>query len=263
MNSNDGKEKISEADAIEALISSATAKQKERGYNNNNNNNNNNRGSNRNDYYTNPTNDKRDNYNSKRQKTSSNKGQPADEYYSRPSDRNKSSANTASSSGSKWGKQEEIEKDDNKEQEPKVRANFALSGALSKDAAMNNNTSESIVYNGIKLKFSEPPDAKIPKTSAQWRLYVFKPNKDSKKDAELIEEFPITKQSAYLFGREKAVADILVEHSSLSRQHCVLQCKFCSSIHYLNDSYFTYIQTDQYQRKTQITQANHVLLNLI
>jgi smad nuclear-interacting protein 1 len=33
----------------------------------------------------------------------------------------------------------------------------------------------------------------------------------------------ISKQSAYLFGREKKVADILVEHPSLSKQHAVLQ----------------------------------------
>lgn len=34
---------------------------------------------------------------------------------------------------------------------------------------------------------------------------------------------PVHAQSFYLFGRDPKVADILVEHESCSKQHCVLQ----------------------------------------
>lgn len=105
------------------------------------------------------------------------------------------------------------------------KPNFGLSGALAGDDKTGN------VYNGILLKFSEPPEARVPNT--RWRLYVFKKkppsqsassNKTSDDDGgELVETLHISKQSAYLFGRETKVADIAVHHPSLSKQHCVLQ----------------------------------------
>lgn len=105
------------------------------------------------------------------------------------------------------------------------KPNFGLSGALAGDDKTGN------VYNGILLKFSEPPEARVPNT--RWRLYVFKKkppsqsassNKTSGDDGgELVETLHISKQSAYLFGRETKVADIAVHHPSLSKQHCVLQ----------------------------------------
>ena len=45
---------------------------------------------------------------------------------------------------------------------------------------------------------------------------------ESKGD-DLLDTFHISKQSAYLFGRERQVADIPVDHPSLSKQHAVLQ----------------------------------------
>ena len=36
----------------------------------------------------------------------------------------------------------------------------------------------------------------------------------------------IHRQSAYLIGRDRAVADILVEHPSCSKQHAAIQCQF-------------------------------------
>ena len=51
------------------------------------------------------------------------------------------------------------------------------------------------------------------------RLYVFKEGDGD----DPIQTLHISKQSAYLFGRDKKVVDILVEHPSLSKQHCVLQ----------------------------------------
>ncbi|KAL9180255.1 hypothetical protein ACHAXT_008225 [Thalassiosira profunda] len=99
----------------------------------------------------------------------------------------------------------------------KAKADFGLSGALAGDAHTGN------VFNGVTLKFSEPPEARIPNT--RWRLYVFRkkdPDAD-KKDDGLLDTYHISRQSAYLFGRERKVADIPVDHPSLSKQHAVLQ----------------------------------------
>ena len=113
-------------------------------------------------------------------------------------------------------------------EEKRIQPSFALSGALAKDEKTGN------VYNGIVLKFVEPPEARAPNT--RWRLYVFKKKKTTpssstlstielqpEEDAQLLDILHISKQSAYLFGREKKIADIHVEHPSLSKQHAVLQ----------------------------------------
>jgi len=100
----------------------------------------------------------------------------------------------------------------------KVKADFGLSGALAGDTQTGN------VYNGVTLKFSEPPEARIPNT--RWRLYVFRkknPDSANKNDDGLLDTYHISRQSAYLFGRERKVADIPVDHGSLSKQHAVLQ----------------------------------------
>jgi smad nuclear-interacting protein 1 len=70
------------------------------------------------------------------------------------------------------------------------------------------------VINGVVVKYSEPPESRKPRT--KWRLYVFKGN----------EELPILyihRQSAYLLGRDRKVADIPLDHPSCSKQHAVLQ----------------------------------------
>lgn len=96
-------------------------------------------------------------------------------------------------------------KDD--ETKPTHKPNFGLSGALSKDTGGN-------VYKGVQLKFQEPPEARAPNT--QWRFYVFK-------GKELLETLHISKQSAYLCGRNADICDIHMAHPSLSSQHAVLQ----------------------------------------
>ena len=104
-----------------------------------------------------------------------------------------------------WGTAE-----DNAEAEPvaKEKANFGLSGALGKDRSTGN------TYKGVKLKWSEPSDARKP--DAKWRFYVFKADKH-------IDTLHLHRQSAYLVGREKKVADMVVEHQSISKQHAVIQ----------------------------------------
>lgn len=105
----------------------------------------------------------------------------------------------------------------------KQKANFGLSGALASDEHTGN------VFNGVVLKFTEPPEARAPNT--RWRLYVFKKKKTSEgskgkngnDDDDLLEMLHISQQSAYLLGRDRRVADIPVDHPSLSSQHAVLQ----------------------------------------
>lgn len=87
----------------------------------------------------------------------------------------------------------------------KEGVNLGLSGALA---------AETNTVNGIVVKYSEPPEARKPKK--KWRLYVFKGN----------EELPILyihRQSAYLLGRDRKVADIPLDHPSCSKQHAALQ----------------------------------------
>ncbi|KAJ3259661.1 hypothetical protein HK103_001922 [Boothiomyces macroporosus] len=91
-----------------------------------------------------------------------------------------------------------------KPKEEKELPNFSQSGALAKDL----NT-----VNGILLKYSEPPEARLPDT--KYRLYAFKNDK--------VDIIAIHRQSAYLVGRERKVCDIPLEHPSISSQHAVLQ----------------------------------------
>lgn len=93
-------------------------------------------------------------------------------------------------------------------EEDKEKANFGLTGALAKDKKTGN------VFNGVVMKWSEPPDAAQP--TRQWRLYVFKAE-------ELLQTLHIHRQSAFLVGRDDRVADILLDHPSASKQHAVIQ----------------------------------------
>ncbi|CAO1615667.1 unnamed protein product [Jaminaea pallidilutea] len=91
--------------------------------------------------------------------------------------------------------------DDKADEEP----DFKPSGLLAK---------ESNQVNGTALKYHEPPEAKRPKK--KWRLYVFK-------NGEEIDLLHVSQQSCYLFGRDRAVVDVPLDHSSCSKQHAVLQ----------------------------------------
>uniref|UniRef100_A0A2P2K8X5 FHA domain-containing protein n=1 Tax=Rhizophora mucronata TaxID=61149 RepID=A0A2P2K8X5_RHIMU len=91
---------------------------------------------------------------------------------------------------------------DSKKQKP----SFDLSGKLA---------SETNRVRGVTLLFTEPPDARKP--DIRWRLYVFKGGE------VLSEPLYIHRQSCYLFGRERRVADIPTDHPSCSKQHAVIQ----------------------------------------
>ncbi|KAJ4481986.1 Smad nuclear-interacting protein 1 [Lentinula aciculospora] len=93
----------------------------------------------------------------------------------------------------------------------KSKPNFGASGLL----AAETNTVQSIDgKNSTVLKYNEPPEARKPVLG--WRLYVFK----GKEQVELLH---IQRQSAYLIGRDRLVADIPIEHPSCSKQHAVIQ----------------------------------------
>jgi len=89
--------------------------------------------------------------------------------------------------------------------EVKQGPNMALSGKLMEDTN---------VFNGVTVKYSEPPEAKKPKR--RWRFYVFK-------GEETMPVLHLHRQSAYLLGKDRKVADIPIDHPSCSRQHAVLQ----------------------------------------
>uniref|UniRef100_A0A2N9I8Q1 FHA domain-containing protein n=1 Tax=Fagus sylvatica TaxID=28930 RepID=A0A2N9I8Q1_FAGSY len=92
------------------------------------------------------------------------------------------------------------------EAKEKQKPSFELSGKL---AAETNRVK------GVTLLFNEPPDARKP--DVRWRLYVFKGGE------VLNEPLYIHRQSCYLFGRERRVADIPTDHPSCSKQHAVIQ----------------------------------------
>jgi smad nuclear-interacting protein 1 len=87
----------------------------------------------------------------------------------------------------------EYDEDGNKKEEnvEKEKPNFGLSGKL---------TEETNTYRGVVIKYSEPPEARKP-LKTRWRLYPFK-------EGESLEVMYIHRQSAYLLGRERRIADI-------------------------------------------------------
>jgi smad nuclear-interacting protein 1 len=93
----------------------------------------------------------------------------------------------------------------NKEVVEKAKPNFEITGKLCEDT----NT-----FNGVVIKYNEPLEARKPKR--KWRLYPFK-------GEESLPFIPIHRQSAYLLGRDRKVADIPIDHPSCSKQHSVLQ----------------------------------------
>ncbi|KAJ7299809.1 hypothetical protein O6H91_04G022600 [Diphasiastrum complanatum] len=88
----------------------------------------------------------------------------------------------------------------------KEKPSFDYSGKLA---------AETNKVRGVALQFTEPPEARKP--TIRWRLYVFKEGEP------LNEPLYIHRQSSYLFGRERRVADIPTDHPSCSKQHAVIQ----------------------------------------
>ncbi|KAL6196357.1 hypothetical protein ACLB2K_031972 [Fragaria x ananassa] len=92
------------------------------------------------------------------------------------------------------------------EAQKKQKPSFELSGKLAEETNR---------FRGITLLYNEPAEARQP--TVRWRLYVFK-------GGEVLDEpLKIHRQSCYLFGRERRVADIPTDHPSCSKQHAVIQ----------------------------------------
>jgi len=96
----------------------------------------------------------------------------------------------------------------------KQKPNYAPTGLLAAETNTVTNGSTAIV-----LKYHEPPEARLPPSSAAWRLYIFK-------GKDLLETLELHTRSCWLFGRERAVVDVPVEHPSASKQHAVIQFRF-------------------------------------
>jgi smad nuclear-interacting protein 1 len=96
------------------------------------------------------------------------------------------------------------------ESKPKEKPNMELSGKLAEDTN---------IFKGVVIKYNEPPEARKPKR--KWRLYPFKGD-------EQLPMLHIHRQSAFLLGRDRRIADIPIDHPSCSKQHAVFQFRMVS-----------------------------------
>jgi smad nuclear-interacting protein 1 len=76
-----------------------------------------------------------------------------------------------------------------------------------------------VIGTKIVLKYNEPPEARKPPASQEWRLFIFK-------GEDLLETVPLAQQTCWLMGKEAAVADLVIEHPSTSKQHGVIQFRY-------------------------------------
>lgn len=95
------------------------------------------------------------------------------------------------------------------------KPNFSTTGRL----AAESNTIKSTDGQAIVLKYHEPPEARKPPLNQAWRMYVFK-------GPEIMDTVELSQRSCWLFGREAAVVDLLLEHPSCSKQHAVVQFRY-------------------------------------
>ncbi|CCX07547.1 Similar to Smad nuclear-interacting protein 1; acc. no. Q8TAD8 [Pyronema omphalodes CBS 100304] len=92
----------------------------------------------------------------------------------------------------------------------KQKPNFSNTGLLA--AATN-------TVNDVVLKYSEPADSRKAPANPIYKLFIFK-------DGQIIEEVELNHRSCWLIGRDRAVADLPVDHPSCSKQHAVLQFRW-------------------------------------
>jgi smad nuclear-interacting protein 1 len=128
-----------------------------------------------------------------------------------------------------WGKAE------HREEKPKVQVdkeqpNFGLSGKL---------TEATNTVNGVVVKYSEPPEARKP--TRRWRFYVFKGDETMptlyihRQSAYLIGKYPpplvalVSVPFFAILGKDGRVADIRLDHPSVSAQHAALQYRLVST----------------------------------
>eukprot|EP01071_Lankesteria_metandrocarpae_P008327 Lankesteria_metandrocarpae@DN4938_c0_g1_i1.p1 len=86
--------------------------------------------------------------------------------------------------------------------------NFEVTGLLA---------AETSTRNGVVLKHSSPPEGRTP--DKRWRLYMFKGNVGDEPSKIL----HLHRQQCYLVGKDPRVADVLLLHPTISKQHAVIQ----------------------------------------
>jgi smad nuclear-interacting protein 1 len=205
---------ISDAEAMRALLSSAETRDRERNEQGNKRKPDRWGNSNKTKYHSRQQGDynKRNRRNDNTDRTSSNKNDAS--YYGPSSSRQQQQDQDNNNNNNQ--EQQDESKEEEERAPPEHKANFGLSGALTKDEGGGGN-----VYKGVVLKFREPPEARCP--TMPWRFYLFK-------GKELLNTLHISKQSAYLMGRNEKIADIPMVHPSLSSQHAVLQYRALPSV---------------------------------
>eukprot|EP00124_Ichthyophonus_hoferi_P004312 Ihof_evm2s459 gene=Ihof_evmTU2s459 len=107
---------------------------------------------------------------------------------------------------------------DEEEVTEKVKPNFETTGKLAETQNQ---------YQGVILKYAEPDEARKPKR--HWKLFVFK-------GEQVLDPLSIHRQSCYLLGRERKVADIPLDHPSCSKQHAAIQYR---QVQYTKDTGMT------------------------
>ncbi|CDJ37374.1 forkhead-associated domain-containing protein, putative [Eimeria tenella] len=131
----------------------------------------------------------------------------------------------AAAANYEWGGKEIEKKERDKSQErfkPALKPTFEPSGLLAEDAGEAAATQ--MERNGVPLKHGPPADESLP--DKKWRLYQFK--KQHRKSLASPDEEPgkvlhIHRRSWFLFGKDNRVADVLLLHPTVSKQHAVLQ----------------------------------------
>ncbi|GBE59842.1 FHA domain-containing protein, putative [Babesia ovata] len=92
------------------------------------------------------------------------------------------------------------------------KPNFEPSGLLA---------AETNKKNGVPLKYTVPPDSVMP--LASWRLYMLNEPEGSEGKTEVLKTIYLDKQTHYLIGYDRRIADVELAHKSISRQHAVIQ----------------------------------------
>ncbi|ORM41597.1 Smad nuclear-interacting protein 1 [Babesia sp. Xinjiang] len=92
------------------------------------------------------------------------------------------------------------------------KPNFEPSGLLA---------AETNKRNGVALKYTPPPESRMPRIS--WRLYVFKPDEAEGSKMKVIKTIHLDANEYYLIGCDRRVADVELFHPTISKQHAVIQ----------------------------------------
>ncbi|KYQ89880.1 hypothetical protein DLAC_09855 [Tieghemostelium lacteum] len=95
----------------------------------------------------------------------------------------------------------------------KDKVDYNRSGLLDNSISNGSNNKQDGDKVSVQLKWQEPYESRIPKEN--WIIYPFK-------DKEVLDPYPIYKKKSFLFGRDRNIVDIPIDHPSCSSQHAVI-----------------------------------------